>query len=59
MTSWPLPVAWRPTRAAQTIAAPVIATVWSPIPPRWNGGSAPGGVSRLAMPDRAQNAAMS
>ena len=36
------------------MAAPVMATVWSPMPPRWNGGSAPGGVSRPAMPARAQ-----
>ncbi|HET9542241.1 MAG TPA: hypothetical protein VFP02_04130 [Acidimicrobiales bacterium] len=54
MTSWPRPVAWRPRRAAQTMAAPVMATVWSPMPPRWKGGSSPGAVSRSAMPERAQ-----
>ena len=33
--------------------------LWSPMPPRWNGSVPPGGVSRWAMPARAQNAAMS
>jgi hypothetical protein len=29
------------------------------MPPRWNGGAPPGGVSSDATPDRAQNALMS
>ena len=32
---------------------------WSPMPLRWNGGAPPRWVSRCAMPERAQNAAMS
>jgi hypothetical protein len=49
----------RPTSAALIIAAAVIATLWSPMPPRWNGSAAPGGVSAAARPERAQYAAMS
>ena len=54
-----MPVRSRATSAAQTIAAPVIATEWSPMPPRWKGSSAPGGVREAATPDRAQKAPMS
>jgi hypothetical protein len=54
VTSWPLPVIERPTSAPQIMPAAVMPIGWSPMPPRWNGGLPPGGVSRLASPDRAQ-----
>ena len=38
------------TRAAHTAAAIVIPAVWSPMPPRWNGGDSPGRLSRCARP---------
>ena len=41
------------------MAAPVMATEWSPMPPRWNGSGPPGARSDSAMPARAQKAAMS
>ena len=44
---------------ALIMAAAVMATVWSPIPPRWKGSWPPGGVNDAARPERAQYAAMS
>ena len=46
------------TRAALIIPAAVIATEWSPIPPRWKGRSPLRG-QRVRDADRAQYAAMS
>ena len=44
----PLPP--RATSPAQTAPASVIPAIWSPIPPRRNGGASPGRVSRCASP---------
>ena len=58
-TSWPRPVRSRAISAAHTPAAAAMPAPWSPIPPRWSGGSPPGCVSTCATPDLAQNAPMS
>ncbi len=50
----PIPVRPRSTSLAITPAARVIPVWWSPIPERGLGGSAPGGTSVWARPDRAQ-----
>ena len=41
------------------MAAAVMATLWSPMPPRWNGNGPPGARRDSAMPARAQKAPMS
>ena len=58
-TTWPSPVRPRATSAAQIPAASAMPAPWSPIPPRWKGGSRPGAVRRCAIPERAQKAPMS
>ena len=51
-TSWPRPEVVRSNRAALTAPAAASPVLWSPMPPRWKGGTWPGAVSNEAMPER-------